>query len=191
MSTTATPFGLRVATHVNSDARPKAIDAGIATGYSSSIYFGAPVTLNSSGQLNVATTTSLLCGIFVGVRYQPTVTDMVTVGQYWPASQAFVAGSCTAYVQGYDDPLLVYEIQANGSLAQTSIGDQANPVNPSSGTSQFSLCSLNSSLVGAGSTGTFRILDVVSRPNNAWGDSFTNVYVQIAAHQFYPQITAL
>ncbi len=191
MSTSSTPFGLRVATHVNSDARPKAIDGGIISGYASTIYFGAPVTLSTNGTLNIATTTSPLIGSFAGVRYQPTVTDMTTVQQYWPANQAYVSGSCTAWVFGYDDPLLVYEIQANGSVAATAVGDQANPVNPSSGTGQFSLCSLNSSLVGAGSSGTFRILDVVPRPNNAWGDSFTNVYVQIAAHQYYPATTAI
>jgi hypothetical protein len=191
MSTTATPFGLRVATHVNSDARPKAIDGGISSGYASSLYFGTPVSVTTNGTLIVATTTSPIVGMFAGCRYQPTATDMTTYTKLWPASQTYVTGSMTAWVFGYDDPLLVYEIQANGSVAQTALGDQANPVNPSSGTGEFSLCSLNSSLAGAGSSGTFRILDVVPRPNNAWGDSFTNVYVQVAYHQFYPGIVAV
>ncbi len=191
MTATATPFGLRVATHVNSDARPKWISNGIASGYASAIYFGAPVTLSTNGTLVIATTTSPLCGIFGGVRYAPNSTDMYTYQQSWVASSTYVSGTLDACVFGFDDPLLVYEVQANGSIAATAVGDQANPVNPSSGTGQFSLCSLNSSLAGAGSSGTFRILDVVPRPNNAWGDSFTNVYVQIAYHQFYPGIVAV
>lgn len=191
MSLTATPFGLRVATHVNSDARPVALDGGIASGYASAIYFGSPVTLSTNGTLVVATTTSPICGMFAGVRYQPNTTDMFTVQQNWVASTTFVTGTCTAYIFGYDDPLLVYEIQSNGSIAQTGMGDQANFVNPSSGTGQFSLTTINSSLVGATNTGQLRILDIVDRPDNAWGDSFTRVYVQIAQHQFYAAATAV
>lgn len=191
MSSTATPFGLRVAKHITADARPHAIDGGIVTGYGSTIYFGAPVTLSTDGTLNVATVTSKLCGIFAGVRYAPNATDMYTVQQQWTSGQSYVAGSCTAYIFGFDDPGLIYEIQCATSLAATSVGDQANSVNPTSGTGQFSLCSLSGGLAGAGNTGQFRILDVVGRPGNAWGDAFTNVYVQIAAHQFYPQATAI
>lgn len=191
MTTSATPYGLRVASHQSAGARPKAIDGGIATGYASSLYYGAPVTLNTNGTITIATTTSPLIGMFAGCRYTPTPTDLVKVTQSWVGGTTYVAGSMTAWIYGYDDQELMYEIQANGSLAQAAIGDQANPVNPSSGTGDFSLCSLNSSLAGAGSSGTFRILDVVPRPNNAWGDSFTVVYVQIAAHQYFPALTAV
>lgn len=191
MTTSATPYGLRVASHQSAGARPKAIDGGISSGYASSLYYGAPVTLSTNGTLAVATTTSPIIGMFAGCRFTPASNDLVKVAQSWVAGASYLAGSMTAWIYGYDDPELQYEIQSNGSLAQTSIGDQANPVNPSSGTGDFSLTSLNSSLAGAGSSGTFRILDVVPRPNNAWGDSFTVVYVQIAAHQYFPAITAI
>jgi hypothetical protein len=182
---------MRPLTHNSADVRPKAIDNGIASGYASAIYFNAPVQITTTGVLNVATTTSLICGVFAGCRYKPDSTSLYVESQYWPASQTYVAGTMTAYVIGYDDPQVLYRVQANGSLTQASIGDQGAFVNPSSGSNQFSLAALNSTLVGATNTGQLRILDILPTPNNSWGDSYTDVVVQIAGHQFYPQAVAV
>lgn len=191
MSTSATPYGLKPLTHNSADARPKGIDGGISSGYASSIYFNAPVLLSTTGFLNIATTTSLICGTFAGCRYKPDSTSLYLESQNWPASQTFVAGTMTAYVIGYDDPQVLYRMQGNGSMTQDMMGAQSNPVNPSSGQNQFSVCSLNSTVIAAGSSGTFRILDIFPSPQNSWGDSFTEVIVQIAAHQFYPAIVGI
>lgn len=192
MSTSQQPYGLRpFAQNAAAQAAPEAIDGAIPSGYASAIYFNSPVTLATTGTLAVATTTSLLCGSFQGCRYKPDSTSLTVESQYWPASATYVAGSMTAWVVGYTDNNVRYRMQANGTLASTAIGDQAALVNPSSGTNQFSLASLNSSLVGAGSTGQLRILNLYPSVNNSWGDSYTDVVVQIAGHVFYPQATAI
>lgn len=191
MSNSATPYGLKPLTHNSADARPKALDAGIASGYASSIYLYAPVVLTTTGVLNVATTTSLICGSFAGCRYKPDSTSLYVESQNWPANQTYVAGSMTAWVFGYDDPQTLFRIQANGSLTQAAVGDQGAFVNPSSGQNQFSVASINSTLVGATNTGQLRVIDINPAPNNSWGDSYTEVIVQIAGHQFYPQAVAV
>jgi hypothetical protein len=186
MSTSATPYGLKPLTHNSADARPKGIDGGILSGYTSAIYFNSPVLMSTTGNLNVATTTSLICGTFAGCRYKPDSTSLFVESQNFPANQAYVAGTMTAYVIGFDDNQVLYRMQTNGSIDQSSIGSQSNPVNPTSGQNQFSVCSLNSTVAAAGSSGTFRIIDVYPVANNSWGDSYVEVIVQIAAHQFYP-----
>lgn len=191
MSTSSTPYGMRPYNHNSAQIYPKGIDNGIASGYASSIYFYAPVQVTTTGVLNIATTTSLICGVFAGCRYKPDSTSLYVESQYFPANQTYVAGTMTAYVIGYDDPQVLYKIQANGSLDQASLAAQSNFVNPSSGSNQFSLASINSTPIAAGSSGTLRILDVVPSPYNSWGDSFTEVIVQIAAHQFYPAANSI
>lgn len=191
MSTSATPYGLKPISHDSADVRPKALDGGISTGYASAIYFQSPVTLSTTGLLNVATTTSLLCGSFAGCRYKPDSTSLYVESQYWPASATYVAGSMTAYVFGFYDNNALFRVQANGSLTADSIGDQGALVNPSSGQNQFSVASINSTLVGATNTAQLRIVDVYPVANNSWGDSYTDVIVQIAGHSFYPQKTAI
>jgi hypothetical protein len=191
MSTSATPYGLRPITHNSADVRPRGIDGAILSGYTSAIYFNSPVVMSTTGTLNVATTTSLICGTFAGCRYKPDSTSLYVESQYFPANQTYVAGTMTAYVIGYDDQQVLYRMQGNGSMTQDMIGAQSNPVNPSSGQNQFSVCSLNSTVIAAGSSGTFRILDIYPSPNNSWGDSYTEVIVQIAAHQFYPAIVGI
>lgn len=192
MSVSSAPYGLKPYTHAaGSQVAPEAVDGGIASGYASAIYFNSPVQLTSTGVLNVATTTSLLCGSFQGCRYKPDSTSLVVESQYWPASATYVAGSMTAWVVGFTDPSVRYRMQSSGSLAQSAMGDQAALVNPSSGQNQFSVASINSTLIGATNTAQLRILNLYPGVNNSWGDSYTEVVVNIAGHQFYSQAVAL
>lgn len=192
MSISASPYGLRPYSHnAAAQVAPEAIDGGIPSGYASAIYFNSPVTLATTGTLAIATTTSLLCGSFQGCRYKPDSTSLTVESQYWPASATYVAGSMTAWVVGYTDNSVRYRIQSSGSLAATAVGDQAALVNPSSGQNQFSVAAINSSLAGNGSTGQLRILNLYPSVSNSWGDSFTDVAVQIAGHVFYSQATAI
>lgn len=192
MSAVAAPYGLRPITQgAGAQVAPEAIDGGIPSGYASTIYFNSPVTLATTGTLAVATTTSLLCGSFQGCRYKPDSTSLTVVSQFWPASTTYVTGSMTAWVVGYTDQNVRYRIQANGTVAATAVGDQGALVNPSSGQNQFSVAAINSTLVGAGSTGQLRILNLYPSVSNSWGDSATDLVVQIAGHQFFSQATAI
>ena len=190
MSSSNAPFGLRPSFHPSGLDRAQALANGIASGYSTDILKGQPVKLNSSGNLVVAAAGDAFQGAFAGVEWTDT-TGRRRVSNYWPASTAFVAGSCVAYF--YNDPNIVYEIQADGSLAQTAVGDMADLSNTTAGstTTGLSQCTLSTTLVGAGNSAQMLIRDLAPYPDNAWGDSYTIVRVTINESQFNASVNAI
>ena len=190
MSSTSSPFGLRPSFHPSGLDRAVALTDGIASAYASNILKGQPVYLNTSGQIIIATTSSLLQGAFAGVEWTDT-TGRRRVSNYWPANTAYVAGSCVAYY--YSDPNIVYDIQCDGSLAQTAIGDQANFSNIAAGstTTGLSAATISSSLAGAGSAAQLKIIGLYNGVDNAWGDAYTTVQVQINQSQYQASVNAI
>jgi hypothetical protein len=185
MSASLAPFGLRPIYHPSGVVRPRGLYQGIATGYATDLYQGTPVLMTTSGVLNVAVNGSDMIGVFDGVEY----VDSNGRRQYvkrWTASTAPTGTDWIAYY--YEDPAIVYEIQCNGSLAQTSIGDQLNfdatqTAGSGNNTTQLSSAAASSTLAGAAAQGMLRILTLSQYVDNAWGDAFTIVQVQIARHQ--------
>tara|TARA_R110000822_G_scaffold55754_3_gene141395 strand:- start:147 stop:719 length:573 start_codon:yes stop_codon:yes gene_type:complete len=190
MSATNAPFGLRPAFHPSGLDRAQALAGGIASAYSSDILKGQGVKLNSSGNIVIVAAGDSMQGAFAGVEWTDT-TGRRRVSNYWPASTSYQTGSCVAYF--YNDPQIVYEIQADGSLAQTAIGDQADLSNVAAGSNVTGLsqCTLSSSLVGASSTATFKIVDLAPYADNAWGDAYTVVRVQLNESQFQATVVAI
>ena len=190
MSSTNAPFGLRPSFHPTGLDRAVALTDGIASAYASNILKGQPVPLNTSGNIIAATAGSAYQGAFAGVQWTDT-TGRVRVSNYWPASTAYVTGSCIAYY--YSDPNIVYDIQADGSLAQTSIGDQANFSNIAAGsaTTGLSQCTISTSLVGSSAVGDLRIINLSPGVDNAWGDAYTVVQVQVSRSQYVATINAI
>ncbi len=188
MSATNAAFGLRPVFHPSGLDRAQALANGITSGYASDILKGAPVKLTTAGVLNVLTSTESLQGAFDGVEWTDT-TGRRRVSNYWPNGTTGTA--IVAYY--YNDPLIVYEIQADGSVAQTAIGDQANFSNLTAGSNVTGLsqCTMASSLAGAGNVGQLRIVDLAPYADNAWGDAFTVVRVTISNHQFVATINAI
>ncbi len=183
MSATNAPFGLRPAFHPSGMDRAQALAGGIASAYATDILKGQPVKLNSSGNIVVTAAGDAFQGAFAGVEFTDT-TGRRRVSNYWPANTAYQTGSCIAYF--YNDPNIVYEIQAAGSLAQTSIGDEADLSNTTAGstTTGLSACTLSTTLAGAGNSAQMRIINLAPYPDNAWGDSYTIVRATIAEYQF-------
>lgn len=186
MTATAAPFGLSPVRHITGGIvpPPRAIPDGVASAYGSNIPFGAPVILATNGTLTIATTAADIIGVFAGIQYVVNATSLLTIQPNWVASTTYLAGTCTAYV--YDDPGIIYQMQSNGSLAAAAVGDQADFVNPGSqnSTTGYSVAALSSSLAGAGVQAQMRIVGLVPRIDNAWGDSFTIVETMIARHQY-------
>jgi hypothetical protein len=86
----------------------------------------------------------------------------------------------------------VFDIQSDGSIAATAVGDQADFVNPSTGSTHRPVHgTINHTLKGAGVQGQLRIVGLNLDPNNAWGDTYTVVQVQIARHQYVANKTAI
>jgi hypothetical protein len=197
MSATSAPFGLRPAFHPSGLDRAQALANGITSGYSSNILKGQPVqygtTANSGtlGTIIAAGTTGAIAGAFSGVEFTDT-TGRRRVSNYWPASTAYQTGSCVAYF--YNDQNIVYEIQADGSMAQTTIGNEFNLNNLTAGSTTIGLsqATLNSaSAAGNGVQGQVRVVDLAPYVDNAWGDSYTIVRVVIANSQFFGAVTAI
>ena len=184
MSATSAPFGLRPAFHPSGLDRAQALANGIPSAYSSDILKGQAVLyVAGSGVIEpVNATGDSLSGAFAGVEWTDT-TGRRRVSNYWPANTAYQTGSCVAYF--YNDPNIVYEIQADGSVAQTSIGLDANLSNFAAGSNVTGLsqATLSASILSTGVQGQVQVLDIAPYPDNDWGDAFTIVRVQVARRQ--------
>jgi len=190
MSATNAPFGLRPAFHPSGLDRAQALAGGIASAFASNILKGQPVKYVTGGVIQPAAAGDSFAGAFAGVEFTDT-TGRRRVSNYWPANTAYETGSCIAYF--YNDPLIVYEIQADGSLAQTSIGDQADLSATTAGstTTGLSQATLSSTLAGAGASAQMRIVDIAPYPGNDWGDAYTVVRVTINEAQFQASVNAI
>ena len=184
MSATSAPFGLRPAFHPSGLDRAQALAGGIPSAYNTDILKGQAVLyVAGSGVIEpVNATGDSLSGAFAGVEWTDT-TGRRRVSNYWPANTAYQTGSCVAYF--YNDPNIVYEIQADGSVAQTSIGLDANLSNFAAGSNVTGLsqATLSASILSTGVQGQVQILDIAPYPDNDWGDAFTIVRVQVARRQ--------
>ena len=194
MSSTSAPFGLRPAFHPSGLDRAQALANGIqavstsgnvSAGYATTILKGQPVKYSSSGYIVVAAAGDAFVGAFAGVEWTDG-TGRRRVSNYWPANESFQVGSVIAYF--YADQNIVYEIQSDGTLAQTAVGDEADLSNTTAGstTTGLSQCTLSTTLAGAGNTAQMRILDIAPFPDNAWGDNYVIVRANIAKYQFAP-----
>jgi hypothetical protein len=197
MSATSAPFGLRPAFHPSGLDRAQALANGIPSAFASNIFKGQPVRYQTTaiggtlGTITPATTSGAWVGAFAGVEFTDT-TGRRRVSNYWPASTAYQTGSCVAYF--YNDQNIVYEIQASGTMAQTTIGNEFNfaSVTAGSATTGLSACTLDhTSAVGNGVQGQMRVVDIAPYPDNDWGDSFTIVRVVCANSQFFGAVTAI
>jgi hypothetical protein len=184
MSATSAPFGLRPAFHPSGLDRAQALAGGIPSAYNTDILKGQAVLyVAGSGVIEpVNATGDAVSGAFAGVEFTDT-TGRRRVSNYWPANTAYQTGSCVAYF--YNDPNIVYEIQADGSVAQTSIGLDANLSNFAAGSNVTGLsqATLNASILSTGVQGQVQILDLAPYVDNAWGDAYTIVRVQVARRQ--------
>jgi hypothetical protein len=218
MSTTLKPFGLKPSFHTSGLDRstPFTGTNSFVTGtpnYSANysltsgqaFYQFQPVGLDASGNLTIASTTgtggatsTLVYGVFDGVEY--TNSDgRRSVSKY--ATKATLDASTQIIFWIFQDPSIVYEIQAAGSIASTKIGAQfnfsattgyttADGVSIGVGGAGFSTTALNPTAVASAAQGQVRVVGLgreVAYPTgelNAWGDTYTIVQVQIANNSF-------
>ena len=194
MSATSAPFGLRPAFHPSGLDRAQALAGGITSGYATQILKGQPVAYSASAGVIVPvtanSTNAAWSGAFAGVQWTDT-TGRARVSNYWPANTAYTAGTCTAYF--YNDNNIVYEIQADGSMAQTTIGNEYLFTNVTNGSSTTGLSQATlgaSTAVGNATQGQMRVVDLAPYVDNAWGDSYTIVRVVNSNSQMFGAFTA-
>ena len=213
MSSTFKPFGLKPVYHpsgldravpfvgTNTFVAGSTYTAPYSLSSGQSFFQFTPVAITTTGQLTIANQTATsgkVYGSFDGVEY--TNSDgRRSVAKY--ASKTTLDASTDILFWIFADPALVYEIQCNGSVTTAAIGTEYNFDTTAgslvtSGTAigvggaGFSTTALLATAVGTGNQGQVRVVGLgreVAYPagsNNAWGDTFTIVQVQIANNTF-------
>jgi hypothetical protein len=116
--------------------------------------------------------------VFVGCSYTDPNTKQKLFAQYWPTGT--VASDAVAYV--VDDPDVVLQVQADGSMAQATLGSNAHlAAVQSSSTGSTTTGNSNTALdatVNTTSGFAFRVVDFVDAPGSAVGDAYTDVLVK-------------
>ena len=186
MSATSAPFGMRPAYHPTGLDRAIALTNGITSGYAYNLLKGQPVYL-AGGVIVRSDGTDSIQGAFDGVEWTDT-TGRRRVSNYWPASTA--GTDIVAYF--YQDQQIVYEIQTDGTVAQSAIGSQFDITSPYAGsaTTGLSACTMSSSGTTSGNN-LLRLIDIAPYPGNAWGDAYVIVRVQISQQQFTANVAAI
>lgn len=185
MSSVNQPFGLRPALHLTGGTlRRRALYGGINSGYAANILNGQAVLIDPTLRtiLPVLANNVDFVGCFDGVDYTDATGNRKSAPNW---TSGTVATNIIAYF--YDDPKIIYEIQADGSLAQvTSIGFDVALTNFAAGntTIGYSQETCSATPATTGVQAQLQIVDLAYGPDNAWGDAFTVVRVRIARHQF-------
>ena len=193
MAATATPYGLRAVNHLG--GTPYAGSTRmypIGTGTATNIYYGDVVNVLATGLLTQNVTTGAVgapfvvgtVGIFVGCTYTDPGSGNIVFRQNWPT------GTVTADAQAYvvDDPHAIFQVQANGTVAQAGLGSNCFLVVQATGTGN--LLSGNSTTAAVAATvqtaAAFKIVGFVDSPTSTVGDAFTDLLVKFnpAAHAY-------
>ncbi len=180
MPSTSAAFGLRPVFHPSGIIRPTAMT--IESGYNANILQFQPVKIGASGTIEAAAATeAAIVGTFMGVEFTDT-DGRRRVSNKWTAATS--ATDIVAYVT--TDPAIVYEIQANNSLVITDIGAQADFASVTAGSTTTGLSAAMLDAAQKTTTGNeiLRIVNLGTEIDNAWGDAYTIVQVQISEHQF-------
>jgi hypothetical protein len=199
MASTASPYGLRAVNELGGlpyagSTRQFLIDPA---GYNTNIFNGSIVAINTSGYINIVTTNgdnstpfpAGTIGVFVGCSFT-NAQGQIIYSQYYPANTASVQGSAiTAYV--IDDDRAVFQVQANGTLAQTALGmnvilSAVQSTSTGSTTTGNSTTAVSNS-AAATSGYAFRVVGFADTPGfSAVGDAFTDILVKFnpGAHSY-------
>ena len=196
MAAVAAPYGLRAVNHLG--GTPYAGSTRmypIGTGLAQNIYYGDVVNVLATGLLTQSQTTGAAgvgtaflagtVGVFVGCTYTDPGSNQVVFRQNWPK------GTVTADAQAYvvDDPGAIFQIQANGTLAQAALGACAFFA-AAQGAATGNLLSGNSTTALSNAVtvaqDAFKIVGFVDSPTSTVGDLFTDVLVKFnpVAHAY-------
>ena len=185
MATTAAHYGLKAVNLVG--GQPYAGSTRlvkIASGYASNIFNGSVVSVVAAGTVEIVNEVGTnaspfpagTLGVFVGCSYTDPNTKQKLFSQYWPTGT--VASDAVAYV--IDDPDVVFQIQADDTLAQSALGINIPVVNPTAGstTTGNSTMAADASAIDVTDTIAFKIVDFVVSTTSSVGDAKTDVLVK-------------
>jgi hypothetical protein len=193
MSATYTPFGLKPVYHPSGIIR--SLNYTGAYDAAAVFYSGTPVSFDEAttagtSTLVVASNTPTagmrLAGVFGGVEYTDASGRRTVSKWFGPA-----LGTATDVVMWiFMDPEIVYEIQANGAITNTKVGQEFNFTAVTSGQIigngglGTSTAGLNPADVAVGTQAQVQVTGLGREINNAWGDTATVVQVKLANDAF-------
>ena len=188
MANSNAPFGLRpvgkLGSNINNEGTSK---YQIVSGEADVVMKGDLVKLEASGYITKSSDSDAVAaiGVFNGCFYQDPTTQKPTWSNYYPGSITVTQGTIDAYV--YDDPNTLYEIQANGIIAQDKVGRNADIVYAAGNTiNGQSKTEMNSTVSGAGVAAQLRIVRICEDPDNSdIAATDANWIVRINEHQYY------
>jgi hypothetical protein len=187
MSATATPMGAEPVGGLSAcgSFSGKVRHIKIASGYASNIFYGDFVKLVNTGTIekDAGTATATPVGIFMGCFYTDPSTSQPTFNQMWPTGT--VADDAMAYV--LDDPDAVFRMQGDGSLAQTTLGNNIAIIQTSGSTTiGRSKNAVDASTAATTDTLPLRILEFMDGPDSTVGDAYTDVLLtyNFGMHQY-------
>lgn len=190
MATTATPYGFKPLNHVGGTPYAGAVrHIKIASGFGTNIFNGSIVNIVAAGTIEVVTDIGSnadqfpagVIGVFVGCTYTDPTSKNKTFSNHWPTGT--VASDAMAYV--VDDPQVLFQVQADATVAQTALGANA-PLAAVQSTSTGDTTTGNSTTAldadeVTTATVAFRIVDFVESPDSTVGDAFTDLIVKFNA----------
>lgn len=190
MASTLNGYGMIPKYSLGGIIRPRAYLSGIASGYSTALYKYQPVTLNSSGNIVAAAVNADFIGVFAGWEGMDSTGKWWTINN-WSANQTYAATEAM-YAYIWDDPNIVYRIQADATLAQSNGGQvdfTTATIGSGNATTGYSSATANASSLSTSGQKQLRIIELAPNYNtipggNAWGDAFPDIDVQIARHQY-------
>lgn len=177
MSATSAPFGLRPVSHLSGGAI-RTMQYTIDPAYTTAIYLGSAVKLHTDGTIRAAAAGEALLGAFMGCEYTNQLGNR-KVSPFWTGEAN--ATDIICYVSA--DPQIIYEIQADGSIAQTKVGESADITNATAGSTITGVSGTTIANGTAAAAATLQVIGFSTVPDNAPGDAYTIVRVKIAEHQ--------
>jgi hypothetical protein len=192
MPSSATPYGAmpQAGLSCNGSFTGKVRHIKIASAYDTAIFYGDFVKLVAAGTVekDAGTTSMTPVGIFVGCKYTDPNSKNLTFNQQWIADTT--ASDAVAYVM--DDPNILFQMQCDGSAAQTVLGSNCAVVQTAGSTSiGTSKNAVDISTSATTNTLPLRIIDFIDGPNSAVGDSYTDVIVKFNVGHLYDNTTGL
>ena len=192
MPSSATPYGAmpQAGLSCNGSFTGKVRHIKIASAYDTAIFYGDFVKLVAAGTVekDEGTTSMTPVGIFVGCKYTDPNSKNLTFNQQWVADTS--ASDAVAYVM--DDPNILFQMQCDGTAAQTVLGSNCAITQTAGSTSiGTSKNTVDISTTATTNTLPLRIIDFVDGPNSAVGDSYTDVIVKFNVGHLYDNTTGL
>jgi hypothetical protein len=187
MSATSAPYGLKPVKLTGSQNFAAAVvEYPMTSNSTTGIYTGDLVSINSGTAVaSTATPTTTRSanspfGVCVGVRYTDATSKQEVHNSYFPAN-GVTSGHTNVYIKVVDDPNAIFQVQADGAVAASSLGSNAPLGNFSAGSTVTgnSKVQLLSGSVATTATLAVRIVGFANVPGfSAVGDAYTDVLVR-------------